>query len=88
MDNSQEMTTPLNRFFTFWWILAGFAVFGVLALVAYLVSGGSNDDTAVRSDDVNLDESNQILTADMATTDHTNQFENEIQSNQTLELDA
>ena len=46
MDNSQEMTTPLNRFFTFWWILAGFAVFGVLALVAYLVSGGSNDDTA------------------------------------------
>lgn len=46
MDNSQEMTTPLNRFFTFWWILAGFAVFGLLALVAYAVSGGKNDDPA------------------------------------------
>ena len=44
MDKSHEMTTPLNRFFTFWWILAGFAVFGVLAIVAYLL-GGTNEDT-------------------------------------------
>ncbi len=45
MDNSQEMTTPLNRFFTFWWVLAGFAAFGILTLVAYLI-GGRDDDLA------------------------------------------
>ena len=41
----QEMTTPLNRFFAFWWILAAFAVFGLLALVAYLL-GGTKEDKA------------------------------------------
>ena len=46
MDNSQEMTTPLNRFFTFWWILAGFAAFGLLALVAFVLGGGRDHDTA------------------------------------------
>ena len=46
MDNSQEMTTPLNRFFTFWWILAGFALFGLLALVAYSFTGGGKEDAA------------------------------------------
>ena len=43
MDNDQELTTPLDRFFTFWWILAGFAVFGLLALIAYLLSGKETD---------------------------------------------
>ncbi|MFT5104446.1 MAG: azurin [Pseudoalteromonas tetraodonis] len=43
MDDSQEMTTPLNRFFTFWWILAGFAVFGLLALIASLFSDSGDD---------------------------------------------
>jgi plastocyanin len=47
MDDSQEMTTPLNRFFTFWWILAGFAVFGLLALIAY-VFGGKDEDVAYK----------------------------------------
>ena len=43
MDNSQEMTTPLNRFFTFWWVLAGFAVFGLLAIIAYVIGGIDGD---------------------------------------------
>jgi len=51
----QEMTTPLNRFFAFWWILAVFAVFGLLALVAYLLGGKKEDkqytaDTSRRTD--------------------------------------
>lgn len=43
MDDSQEITTPLNRFFAFWWILAGFAVFGILAIIVNLL-GGKKDD--------------------------------------------
>lgn len=44
MDNRQEMTTPLERFFTFWWILAGFVGFGLLALIVYVVGGKDTDE--------------------------------------------
>ena len=44
MDNSQEMTTPLERFYTFWWVIAGFVGFGLLAIIVYTVGGKETDE--------------------------------------------
>jgi azurin len=60
MTNDFDHQAPLKGFNAFWWGLFGFLAFGVLSVVAFRLSGGTEDAAYVKQSNTRLETRNKV----------------------------